>query len=257
VSPTLFPTLLYQMVRLIKYLASCGVDSRRNCESIIRSGRISINGERETNPFIILSESDSVDFDGKTIVPPNYKTTVVLNKPIGIITTSKDTHSRKTVLDIIPQIDCRLFPIGRLDKDTTGILLLTNDGDLAYSLTHPKFEIEKTYEVQVNRLLSDPEIQLIGSGIDIGNQEVGHAFVISQSVIKDKITILLRLYHGKKREVRRIFKSIGLKLQSLHRLTFAGIDLGNLSLGSTRELTIEEYNYLKNIDFSAFQNGEA
>ena len=119
------------MVRLIRYLSSCGVDSRRKCELIIRSGRISINGEKETNPFKILAKKDSIDFDGRVILPPDNRTTLVLNKPAGIITTAKDTHSRKTVLDIIPKINRRLFPVGRLDKETTGILLLTDDGDLA------------------------------------------------------------------------------------------------------------------------------
>lgn len=245
------------MVRLIRYLSSCGVDSRRKCELIIRSGRISINGEKETNPFRILSKKDSIDFDGRPILPPNNQTTLVLNKPSGIITTAKDTHSRKTVLDIIPKINRRLFPVGRLDKETTGILLLTDDGHLAYCLTHPKFAIEKTYEAEVDRQLTYSEIKLITSGVDIGSQEIGRALIIRQTLVKGKIIISLRLHHGKKREIRRIFKVIGLKLQSLHRVTFAGINLGNLPIGASRQLTDEEYNFLNNIDISRLQKGKA
>ena len=245
------------MVRLIRYLSSCGVDSRRKCELIIRSGRISINGEKETNPFRILSKKDSIDFDGRPILPPNNQTTLVLNKPSGIITTAKDTHSRKTVLDIIPKINRRLFPVGRLDKETTGILLLTDDGDLAYCLTHPKFAIEKTYEAEVDRQLTYSEIKLITSGVDIGSQEIGRALIIRQTLLKGKIIISLRLHHGKKREIRRNFKVIGLKLQSLHRVTFAGINLGNLPIGASRQLTDEEYNFLNNIDASKLQEGKA
>jgi pseudouridine synthase len=156
------------------------------------------------------------------------------------VTTVRDTHGRKTVMNLIPSTDRRLFPVGRLDKETTGILLLTDDGDLAYRLTHPKFRVDKIYEATVDRKLTTAEKSSIASGIDIGEGEIGRAEVVGQEFVAGDVKITLKLRHGKKREVRRILKTVGVQLKHLHRSAFAGITLGDLKAGESRFLTTEE-----------------
>ena len=154
-------------MRLIRYLAIAGVASRRKSEAVIRRGQVEVNGETERDPFRILSASDSVAVNGETISIPSERTVLLLHKPAGVITTVSDTHGRKTVMDLIPTTNRRLFPVGRLDKETTGILLLTDDGDLAYRLTHPKFEVEKIYEAAIDRRLTKAEKVSIVSGLSL------------------------------------------------------------------------------------------
>ena len=234
-------------MRLIRYLAIAGVASRRKSEAVIRRGQVEVNGETERDPFRILSASDSVAVNGETISIPSERTVLLLHKPAGVVTTVRDTHGRKTVMDLIPATDRRLFPVGRLDKDTTGILLLTDDGDLAYRLTHPKFEIEKIYEVAIDRRLTKAEKVSIVSGINIGEGEIGHAEVVGQETDAGDVKITLKLHHGKKREVRRILKAVGVQVKQLHRSVFAGISLGDLKAGEFRFLTGNEAPFLERI----------
>ena len=231
-------------MRLIRYLAGAGVESRRKCELIIKRGKVTVNGKNEMDPFRIISPSDNVELDQTPLKMPTEKTIVILHKPAGVVTTASDTHGRKTVLDLVSNMDSRLFPVGRLDKETTGILLLTDDGDLAYRLTHPKFGVEKIYEATADRFLTDTEIKSIFSGIDIGEEEIGQAEVIDQTDTANGAKITMKLHHGKKREIRRIFREMGLKLIHLHRSAFAGLELGNLASGEQRNLSHEERNVL-------------
>ena len=227
-------------MRLIRYLAAAGVASRRKSEAIIRGGRVEVNGEKERDPFRVLSEEDSVAVDGESIAVPAERTVLILHKPAGVVTTVQDTHDRKTVMDLIPPTERRLFPVGRLDRETTGILLFTDDGDLAYRLTHPKFGIDKIYQATVDRKLTTEEQTSIASGIDIGEGEIGRAEVVGQEFVAGDVKITLKLRHGKKREVRRILKTVGVQLKHLHRSAFAGITLGDLKAGESRFLTTEE-----------------
>ena len=236
-------------MRLIRYLASAGVASRRKCESIITGGRVTVNGKDETDPFRIISTSDSVELDQTPVKTPIEKTVVMLHKPASVVTTANDTHGRKTVLDLVSNIDTRLFSVGRLDKETTGILLLTNDGDLAYRLTHPKFGVEKIYEATADRFITDAEISSISSGVDIGEGETGQAEVVDQTDTANGVKITMKLLHGKKREIRRIFREMGLELTHLHRITFACLELGNLASGKHRILSNKERRLLaKTVD---------
>ena len=236
-------------MRLIRYLASAGVASRRKCESIITGGRVTVNGKDETDPFRIISTLDSVELDQTPVKMPIEKTVVMLNKPASVVTTANDTHGRKTVLDLVSNIDTRLFSVGRLDKETTGILLLTNDGDLAYRLTHPKFGVEKIYEATTDRFITDAEICSISSGVDIGEGETGQAEVVDQTNTANGVKITMKLLHGKKREIRRIFREMGLELTRLHRITFACLELGNLASGKHRILSDKERRLLaKTVD---------
>ncbi|SUZ83211.1 uncharacterized protein METZ01_LOCUS36065 [marine metagenome] len=173
----------------------------------------------------------------------------MLHKPASVVTTANDTHGRKTVLDLVSNIDTRLFSVGRLDKETTGILLLTNDGDLAYRLTHPKFGVEKIYEATADRFITDAEINSISSGVDIGEGETGQAEVVDQTDTANGVKITMKLHHGKKREIRRIFREMGLELTHLHRITFACLELGNLASGKHRILSNKERRLLaKTVD---------
>ncbi len=148
-------------------------------------------------------------------------------------------------MDLIPPTDRRLFPVGRLDRETTGILLFTDDGDLAYRLTHPKFGIDKIYQATVDRKLITAEKSSITSGVDIGEGEIGRAEVVGQESVAGDVKITLKLHHGKKREVRRILETVGVQVKHLHRSDFAGISLGGLKAGESRSLTAEEKRILE------------
>ncbi len=231
---------LDQSMRLNKYLASCGVASRRKCEDIIRSGTVLVNGEIEVNPFRLLLPEDSILLDDQEMFSLVDTEVIVLNKPDGYITTTNDPQGRNTVMDLVKSPN-RLFPVGRLDKDTTGVLLLTNDGNLAYQLTHPKYQVEKVYRVQIMGFLSNNDIEQIKSGVMIGSDETGQGEVLSQNKVSKSVTeIELVLTQGKKREVRRIFSSLGYKVIALQRISFGGITTDGLNLGHWRRLSEEE-----------------
>lgn len=227
-------------MRLNKYLASCGVASRRKCEDIIRSGTVLVNGEIEVNPFRLLLPEDSILLDDKEMFSLVDTEVIVLNKPDGYITTTNDPQGRNTVMDLVKSPK-RLFPVGRLDKDTTGVLLLTNDGNLAYQLTHPKYQVEKVYRVQIMGFLSNNDIEQIKSGVMIGSDETGQGEVLFQNKVSKSVTeIELVLTQGKKREVRRILSSLGYKVIALQRISFGGITTDGLNLGHWRRLSEEE-----------------
>ena len=231
---------LDQSMRLNKYLASCGVASRRKCEDIIRSGTVLVNGEIEVNPFRLLLPEDSILLDDQEMFSLVDTEVIVLNKPDGYITTTNDPQGRNTVMDLVKSQN-RLFPVGRLDKDTTGVLLLTNDGNLAYQLTHPKYQVEKVYRVQIMGFLSNNDIEQIKSGVMIGSDETGQGEVLSQNKVSKSVTeIELVLTQGKKREVRRILSSLGYKVIALQRISFGGITTDGLNLGHWRRLSEEE-----------------
>ena len=227
-------------MRLNKYLASCGVASRRKCEDIIRSGTVLVNGEIEVNPFRLLLPEDSILLDDQEMFSLVDTEVIVLNKPDGYITTTNDPQGRNTVMDLVKSPN-RLFPVGRLDKDTTGVLLLTNDGNLAYQLTHPKYQVEKVYRVQIMGFLSNNDIEQIKSGVMIGSDETGQGEVLSQNKVSKSVTeIELVMTEGKKREVRRIFSSLRYKVIALKRISFGGITTDGLNLGHWRRLSEEE-----------------
>ena len=232
-------------MRLIKYLSNSGIASRRKCEIIIREGRVKVNKELNENPFFEINSNDLVELDNKIVVPELKKKIIKINKPINIITSTKDTHNRRTVLDLLPKKEKKLFPVGRLDKNTTGVLLLTNDGDLAYKLTHPKFKVFKIYSAISSKKFDLSQIKIIENGINIGDGEFGYAEIISQKKIDKFFEVKLKLAHGKKREIRRIFKSLKVKLISLRRLSFAGISADDLKLGDYKTLTKSEIKLLK------------
>lgn len=230
-------------MRLNKYLAQSGVASRRESDRLIQEGTVTINNQVIIDPAYQVQDNDIVTFDGKVLKPQENTVVYMLNKPKNVITTAQDTHGRKTVMDIIPS-KRRLFPIGRLDKDTTGLILITDNGELANYLMHPKNRVSRLYEVEIEGHLNPKEIAKIKKGIFIGDGEFGRGVIIKQTTRKTRSTIIIRLQQGKKREIRRIFYFLGKKVYTLHRFQYGTIKLGDLQSGQWRGLTKKEVNLL-------------
>jgi len=234
-------------MRLNKYLAQSGISSRREADELIQGATVTVNGIVEMNPAYDVQHSDEVRFDNKRIQPETNTRFILLNKPIGYITTVKDPLKRKTVMDLI-QTDERLFPVGRLDKDTTGLLILTNDGELANRLMHPKNRIPRIYKVEIDKTFRDWEIKRMEKKVYIGQKEWGKAEVVEQKQNKGRAIIMLRLYQGKKREIRRLMYRMKRKLFSLERIQFGPIELGNMPIGIWRDLKEREVKSLKKMN---------
>ncbi|MBT5996317.1 MAG: rRNA pseudouridine synthase [Candidatus Marinimicrobia bacterium] len=234
-------------MRLNKYLAQSGISSRREADELIQGAIVTVNGIVEMNPAYDVQHSDEVRFDNKRIQPETNTRFILLNKPIGYITTVKDPLKRKTVMDLI-QTDERLFPVGRLDKDTTGLLILTNDGELANRLMHPKNRIPRIYKVEIDKTFRDWEIKRMEKKVYIGQKEWGKAEVVEQKQNKGRAIIMLRLYQGKKREIRRLMYRMKRKLFSLERIQFGPIELGNMPIGTWRDLKEREVKSLKKMN---------
>jgi len=205
-----------------------------------------VNGKICLNPAYDVSEKDIIRYDGRRIDIINETIVVMLNKPKKVISTVKDTHNRKIVMDYIPK-KFRLTPIGRLDQNTTGLLLFTNDGDLQQFLTHPKNNVPKDYEAIIEGRLSPLQTRKIKKGIYIGFKEFGQAEVLDQVTEKTRSRVTLRLRQGKKREIRRIFFKLKVKLFSLKRISFSKIKLGTLKEGEYRELQKNEISLLRKL----------
>lgn len=233
-------------MRLAKYLAQAGVSSRRGAEVIIRQGRVQINGLVVDQPQAAVTESDSVAVDGKPVEGPEKKLYVLLNKPPGYISTVSDTHNRPTVMDLVKDIRARLYPVGRLDADTSGILLLTNDGELAHRLTHPRYQVEKVYHVWVTGCPKSTTLNLMEKGVAVDGQKTAPASVRVLKVSDKKNYALLEitLTEGKKRQVKKMCEAVNHPLTRLHRKKFAGLDTGALPEGSYRYLTEKEVKKL-------------
>ena len=230
-------------MRLNKYLAQSGVSSRREADELIQGATVTVNGIVEINPAYNVQSSEEVRYDNKRIQPESNIRLILLNKPNGYITTVKDPLRRKTVMDLI-QSEERLFPVGRLDKDTTGLLILTNDGELANRLMHPKNRIPRIYKVEIDNTFRNWEINRMKKKVYIGQKEWGRAEVVEQKQHKGRAIVRLRLYEGKKREVRRLMYRMKRKLFSLERIQFGPIELGDIPLGAWRDLKESEIKSL-------------
>ena len=231
-------------MRLNKFLAQAGVASRRESDRLIQKGTTTVNGQLVTDPAFNVSEKDEITYDGKYLTIQEKTVVYMLNKPKGVITTARDTHGRKTVMDMIPS-PRRLFPVGRLDKDTTGLILITDNGELANYLMHPKNRVSRYYEVEIEGRLSLKEIAKIKKGIFIGNGEFGSGEIVSQDTQRGRSIIEIRLRQGKKREVRRIFQFLDKKVYLLRSYKYGSMVLGDLKMGQWRGLTKAEVEKLK------------
>ena len=231
-------------IRLNKYIANSGICSRREADELITQGLVEVNGKVVTEMGYQVQKTDRVVFDGQSITPekPVY---VLLNKPKGYVSTTKDEKARKTVMDLVANASpYRLFPVGRLDRQTTGLNLLTNDGHLTKKLTHPSFGVKKIYHVTLDRKLSVEDLRTIADGVRL---EEGVAEVDSISYIegKPKNEIGIEIHIGWNRVVRRIFKKMGYEVEALDRVIFAGLTKKNIKRGHWRILTEMEVNNLK------------
>ena len=232
-------------MRLNKFLSKSGIASRRKSDELIKMATTTVNEEIILDPAYKVQEKDLVRFDGRLLKIDEEKIVIILNKPKNVITSVSDQFGRKTVMHFIKSKK-RLAPIGRLDKDSTGLLLLTNDGDLHQYLTHPKNQIPRQYIVVIEKIIDSSKLKRITKGLSIGEGEIGRAKVISQKMIKGRCEARLELKQGKKREVRRIFRSLKIKLFSLHRVSFGSINIGSLKIGESRLLKENEIKNLKN-----------
>ena len=236
-------------MRLQKFLANSGVCSRRKAEELITSGRIQVNGSITTELGTkVESDSDIVCLDGKKIEYVSDYEYVLLNKPVGYVTTVNDQFDRPIVLDLVKGCKNSLLPVGRLDMYTSGALILTNDGDFIYKVTHPKNEIEKTYNATVRGKVTNDDVEKLRAGVKIEDYITGKAKVRILKIDEEKniSRLEITIHEGKNREVRKMCEAIGKKVIALHRAKIGNIDVKSIKIGEWRYLTNDEINSLKN-----------
>ena len=234
-------------MRLNKYIAAAGVCSRWKADELIANGNVRINGAVMKEMGYDVADSDTVQVNGRTISAASKKVYVAVNKPLGYITSMDDDRSRATVAELVADIPERLFPVGRLDYNTTGLLIMTNDGDLTYTLTHPKHEVWKTYIATVSGVISDNRIARLRKGVDIGGFVTSPAKVRVIKQMPRHAVVEISIHEGKNRQVRKMFAAVGNKVQELERVSIGDIRLGRLMSGHYRKLTREEIEYLKSL----------
>ena len=234
-------------MRLNKYIASAGVCSRRKADELIANGNVKVNGASVREHCVQVEPGDVVAVNGKVIEEPAEKIYVAVNKPLGYITSMDDDKGRATVAELVDDIPERLFPVGRLDYNTTGLLIMTNDGQLTYTLTHPKHEVWKTYVAVVAGVLSDTRIAKLRKGVDIGGFVTSPAKVKVIKQMPRHAVVEIKIREGKNRQVRKMFAAVGNKVQSLERTAIGDVRLGRLMSGHYRKLTRQEVEYLKSL----------
>lgn len=235
-------------IRLNKFMANAGICSRREADDLILKGLVKVNGTAVSELGVKVTAKDTIEYDGK-IVSPEKKCYVLLNKPKDTVTTVDDPNGRKTVMDLVKgACEERIYPVGRLDRNTTGVLLLTNDGDLASKLTHPKYVKKKIYQVWTDKPITEEDMQHIADGVELDDGPI-HADAISYVSPTDRKQAGIEIHSGRNRVVRRIFESLGYHVVKLDRVYFAGLTKKNLPRGRWRYLTQEEVNFLKQGSF--------
>ena len=232
--------------RLQKILANAGIASRRKCEELILNGKVEVNGEIVTELGTKVSDKDTVKYNGKIVKPEEEKVYILLNKPIGYVTTAKDQFNRETVLDLV-KINKRIVPVGRLDMYTSGALILTNDGEFVNMLTHPRNEINKTYNVTLKGLIENEDIQKLQSGVEIDDGYItkpAKVKILKIDEEKNISRIQITIHEGKNRQVRKMCEAINKKVLALHRSKIGNIEVKGLKVGNWRYLTNKEIENL-------------
>ena len=232
--------------RLQKFLANNGIAARRKCEEYIVDGRVKVNGKVVTQLGVKINpDKDIVEFDGKVVNKSEKKVYILLNKPIGYVTTAKDQFDRPTVLDLV-KVDEKVLPVGRLDMYTSGALILTNDGEFVYKITHPKHEINKTYNVTLKGIVQNSEFEKLKNGVKIDDYITKPAKVriLKTDIEKDISRIEITIHEGKNRQVRKMCEAIGRNVIALHRSKIGPINVKDVPLGKWRYLTDKEVNKL-------------
>ncbi|HUU54391.1 MAG TPA: pseudouridine synthase [Armatimonadota bacterium] len=233
------------MPRLSKLIADAGIASRRKAADLVRAGRVRVDGETVTAPGSLVDpETQGVDVDGR-LLQPQPRRYLLLNKPRGPISAATDERGRQTVLDLLPGVDERLYPAGRLDADTEGLLLITNDGDLTYRLTHPRFGIEKVYQAEVTGRPSRADLEKLQQGIMLEEGPTGPAHTKLLRAGKNSSRVEIAVHAGRKRMVRRMFEAVGHPVTALRRTRIGPLTLGDLKPGQWRPLSTAEITLLK------------
>lgn len=231
--------------RLNKFLARAGVASRRGAEELISAGRVRINGNLVSEMGVkVIAGQDVVEVDGEPVRIKPERLYVILNKPTGYVSTLKDPQGRRTVAELMPETDHRLFNVGRLDMDTTGLLLLTDDGELAHRLMHPRYHMSKEYLATVAGRPTEETLAHVRAGVELDDGITRPAEAVAERLGDTTSLIRLTIREGKKRQVRRMLRAVGHRVLALHRVRMGPISLGELPLGETRELSAEETQVL-------------
>jgi 23S rRNA pseudouridine2605 synthase len=227
-------------MRLAKHLAHAGVASRRAAEALVTQGRVTVDGAVVADPARDVSGDEAIAVDGEAIRRPGARVVYAVHKPAGVVSTARDTHGRRTVVDLVPS-EQRLYPVGRLDADTTGLILLTNDGELAHALTHPRFEVPKTYRARVRGRLGPGALRALRDGVELDDGRTAPAKLRRVSDHELELTI----HEGRKRQVRRMLETVGHPVLSLQRVAFGPLALGDLGPGRHRRLSEAEVRRLR------------
>ena len=234
-----------EKMRINKYLSSCGVCSRRKAEKLILLGEVSVNGKRIKDLATLIDiQNDEVRLKGKVIKLEDTKVYYMLNKPSGVISASSSKYGKKTVVDLIEDNSYRLFPVGRLDKDTTGLIILTNDGELTNILTHPSFEMEKSYEALIKGHITSPELDRLKKGVMLDGKKTARAKLRLIKKKGNNSLVEITLIEGRKRQVKRMFERVGHSVLTLKRTMEGGLTLGDLKEGESRLLSKNEIKKL-------------
>ena len=234
-------------MRINKFMAECGVASRRACDEMILEGRVKVNGKKIDTPGLEINEfNDAVTLDGRRITLVSKKYYIMLHKPKGYVTTVKDDKGRKTVMELI-KIRSRLYPVGRLDYDTEGLLLLTNDGQLAYALTHPSHEVPKTYIAKIKGKISDTEVRQLRKGVEIDGKITLPAVVKIIETDDEFSRVEVTIKEGRNHQIKKMFEVVGKEVVFLKRTAIGPLKLGGLGRGEYKNLTSKEIEILKAI----------
>ncbi len=231
-------------MRLQKYLAECGVASRRKSEELIEQGKVKVNGRVAHIGDKVNPKKDDITVSGKRVVKSRQYTYIILHKPRGFITTMSDEMGRKCVAELVKDVKARVYPVGRLDRDSEGMLLMTNDGEFANAMTHPTKHVPKTYRVTVRPSITDEQITALTTGIMLEGRMTAPAEVRVLTREEGRVVIEIILYEGRNRQIRKMCESLGLEVARLKRTAIGSIKLGMLPQGKWRELTEEEVHKL-------------
>ncbi len=231
-------------VRLQKFLAECGVASRRKSEELIDGGKVKVNGRVASIGDKINPKKDTVTVNGKKIIKQKESTYIVLHKPRGFITTMSDEMDRKCVAELIKDVKCRVFPVGRLDRDSEGMLLFTNDGEFANAMTHPTKHVPKTYRVTVRPSINEEQLTALTTGVIIDDRKTAPAEVRVVAKEENRVVLEIILYEGRNRQIRKMCEEVGLEVARLKRTAIGSIKLGMLKQGAWRHLTDDEVRKL-------------
>ena len=234
-------------VRLNKYIAQAGVASRRRADELIAYGKVRLNGKVTRELGTLVRAGDRVDVSGTPIAPQKETVYLVLHKPVGVMTTMRDPQGRRTIVELLPKKIARVVPVGRLDYDTAGVLLMTNDGELANRLLHPRYGVDKTYRATIAGRLTPEDVKSIHEGVVLENYTAAGAKIRVVSVRAGYSVVDITIHEGRNRQIREMFEALGHPVQTLVRLRFGPISLGDLGVGRTRDLTPRELSALRRV----------